>query len=201
MLSLNVGSPARVSPGKCSNNDCSPICSSMRASAAPKQACTPVPKLMSTGRWHGLCRSYRGFRRLPGRGSPRPREERSFDLSAPGIRGYQCVRWQPAPLVGQWCHSAKSPRLRWAILRDSRAVWPVAPGDERAPRRNYRKAAPCTPSITDCRTYLLRSTSATLESRARWRSPRISQRLRKGAGDESEGGRLPGGQGHDYRTA
>jgi hypothetical protein len=26
-------------------------------------------------------------------------------------------------------------------------------------------------------------------------------RLRKGAGDESEGGRLPGGQGHDYRTA
>jgi hypothetical protein len=26
-------------------------------------------------------------------------------------------------------------------------------------------------------------------------------RLRKGAGDEGEGGRLPGGQGHDYRTA
>src|SRR6476646_8615668 len=26
-------------------------------------------------------------------------------------------------------------------------------------------------------------------------------RLRKGAGDESEGGRRPGGQGHDYRTA
>src|SRR4029077_18884879 len=26
-------------------------------------------------------------------------------------------------------------------------------------------------------------------------------RLRKGAGDESEGGRLPGGQGHDYRPA
>jgi uncharacterized protein DUF1918 len=24
--------------------------------------------------------------------------------------------------------------------------------------------------------------------------------LRKGAGDESAGGRLPGGQGHDYRT-
>ena len=29
----------------------------------------------------------------------------------------------------------------------------------------------------------------------------LTRFLRKGAGDESEGGRLPGGQGHDYRTA
>jgi hypothetical protein len=48
------------------------------------------------------------------------------------------------------------------------------------------------------------------ELRYRFRRVRIARtmeesaglaRLRKGAGDESEGGRLPGGQGHDYRTA
>jgi hypothetical protein len=41
--------------------------------------------------------------------------------------------------------------------------------------RLSRRAARRTPSITDCRTYLVRSASAELESRARWRSPRISQ--------------------------
>jgi hypothetical protein len=46
MLSLKAGSPASARCGKRSNNDCRPIRSSIRASAAPRQACTPVPKLM-----------------------------------------------------------------------------------------------------------------------------------------------------------
>ena len=40
------------------------------------------------------------------------------------------------------------------------------------------RAARCTPSITDFRTHLVRSASAEFESRARWRSLRVS-RLRK----------------------
>src|SRR5258705_13288450 len=64
-----------------------------------------------------------------------------------------------------------------------------------------RRAARCTPSITDFRTHLVRSVSAEFASRARWMESAGLTRLRKGAGDESEGGRLPGGQGHDYRTA
>ena len=54
--------------------------------------------------------------------------------------------------------------------------------------------------ITDFRTHLVRSASAEF-NRAHDGGVCGSHKVEEGSGDESEGGRLPGGQGHDYRTA
>jgi hypothetical protein len=85
-----------------------------------------------------------------------------------GFLAYLAENYEPIAWAEELIEPARAvdhPRLAFLYVIPSQC-WVVG---------RIGRAARCTPSITDFRTYLVRSASAEFESRARWRSLRVSQ--------------------------